>query len=104
MQRVRKEWDVHMDAQTLGLLDRDVKSAIANIFKCIMGAMSYELKGSMRTMTHETENFIKQIGIILKIPSINSGAENIITAMKNSLERHNRNWNWHEKKIIKLKS
>ena len=67
-----------MDVQTLDLLERDFKSAIVNMFKHLMEAMSYELKVSMRTMAHEIENIIKEIEIVLKIPTRNSGAQKYI--------------------------
>lgn len=58
----------------LNRLDKDLKSAIVNMFKELKENMSKEL---IILMSHQIENINKQILIIfLKEPNRNSGGEN----------------------------
>lgn len=50
----------------LNTLDKDYKSATLNIFRELKEIKYKELKESMRTLSHQTENFNKEIEIIYR--------------------------------------
>lgn len=54
------------EAQTLDLLDKDVMSAILNIFNELKEIKSKKLKESMRTISHQIEDINKETDTIKK--------------------------------------
>lgn len=88
----------------IGLRDKELKSAIFNIFKELKENMSKELQESMSMMSHQINNICKEIKIIKKEPNRTFGVEKYKNLNeKFTISYQDQIWVDRKKKISKLK-
>ena len=88
----------------IGLRDKELKSAILNIFKELKENMSKELQESMSMMSHQINNICKEIKIIKKEPNRTFGVEKYKNLNeKFTISYQDQIWVDRKKKISKLK-
>lgn len=94
----------YKDAQTLDLLDKDLKSIVLNMPKALIETMNKELKEARKIMYERKENINKQINRSYKKKPIEiQHLKSIITEISNSLDDRGQQ-QIQEERIVNLKT